>query len=193
MECPSRVSESLLKRVASGDQLAIAALTDRYGGLVWSLARRFCYDPADAEDAVQEIFIDLWRSAARFDPHVAGEATFVAMIARRRLIDRRRRAARQPASAELPDAIADGRAPDFEPATETREAATAAAAALDSLRPEQQRVLRLSIYQGLSHEKISEATGLPLGTVKTHVRRGLIRLRELLGVDSDDRPARPVG
>lgn len=185
------MSDSLLQRVAAGDPTAVAALTDRYAGLVWSLVRRFCYDPADAEDAVQEIFIDLWRSAARFDPSVAGEATFVAMIARRRLIDRRRRAARTPTSAELPASAPDLNPSGGEPELSTREQAAAAARALDTLRPEQQRVLRLSIYQGLSHEKIAEATGLPLGTVKTHVRRGLIRLRELLGPSQsgDDRSA----
>ncbi len=179
------MSSHLLQSVATGDEQAFAALRDRYSGLVWSLARRFCYEPADAEDAVQEIFVDLWRSAARFDPAVAGEATFVAMIARRRLIDRRRRASRTPAMAGSSSAEATEAAPTG-PTIEVRERATAAAEALRTLRPEQQRVLQLSIYQGLSHEKIAEATGLPLGTVKTHMRRGLIRLRELLAAGAND-------
>ena len=65
-----------------------------------------------------------------------------------------------------------------------REAAVAAEAAMETLKPDQQRVLRMSIYQGLSHERIAEATGMPLGTVKTHARRGLIRLREMLSEGS---------
>ena len=67
------------------------ACMDRFGGLVWSLARRVTRSTAEADDAVQEIFVDLWRSASRFDPSIANETTFVAMIARRRLIDRGRR------------------------------------------------------------------------------------------------------
>lgn len=156
---------------------------DRYGGLVWSLARRFCANQADAEDAVQEIFLDVWRSSGRYDAGVASEATFIAMIARRRLIDRGRRAGRPTPSLDAGDfgaSIGDTRPPVDQP-VEAGEDAQRAAVALDSLKPEQQRVLRLSIYQGLSHERIAEATGMPLGTVKTHVRRGLIRLREILG------------
>lgn len=174
------MAETLLQRVANGDQQALAELTDRYGGLVWSLARRFCYGTAEAEDAVQEIFVDLWKSAGRFDPAVAGEATFVAMIARRRLIDRRRRAGRIPPVSALSEGVEPAHERTEANPLEVREEAAAATEALETLRPEQQRVLRLSIYQGLSHEKIAETTGLPLGTVKTHMRRGLIRLRERL-------------
>jgi RNA polymerase sigma-70 factor (ECF subfamily) len=145
------------------------------------LARRFCYgNQSDAEDAVQEIFLDLWKSAARFDPGVAAEATFIAMIARRRLIDRRRRLSRTPDMTDVSLVSPAANSEDPESRPETIENASRAAKALASLRPEQQRVLRLSIYQGLSHEKIAEAMGMPLGTVKTHARRGLIKLRELL-------------
>jgi RNA polymerase sigma-70 factor, ECF subfamily len=175
------VTESILQRVAAGDATAVQECLDRYGGLVWSLARRFCYgNQSDAEDAVQEIFLDLWKSASRFDPGVAAEATFIAMIARRRLIDRRRRLSRTPdmTDVSLVSPAASGGEP--ESGAETVENAARAAKALASLRPEQQRVLRLSIYQGLSHEKIAEAMGMPLGTVKTHARRGLIKLREML-------------
>src|SRR5678816_3425476 len=86
---------SLLGRVAAGVPGAVDECIARYGGLVWTLARRFSSNSADAEDATQEIFLDLWRSAARFDPIAASETTFVALIARRRLIDRRRRRQRR--------------------------------------------------------------------------------------------------
>src|ERR1041385_2281154 len=85
---------ALLARVAGGDPRAVRDCIARYGGLVWSIARRF--EAADAEDAVQEIFLDLWKSAARFDGRIASEAAFVAMIARRRLIDRKRTRGRRP-------------------------------------------------------------------------------------------------
>lgn len=156
---------------------------DRFGGLVWSLARRMV--PTEAEDAVQEIFVELWKHAGRYDPSVASETAFVAMIARRRLIDRRRRIERSPASSALPDDPAE-REPVTAPTLELREDVAKAAAALNQLSPEQQRVLRLSVYRGLSHERIAAVTGLPLGTVKTHARRGLMRIRDLLQAETAD-------
>lgn len=169
----------VLQRVASNDPKAFRDALDQFGGLVWSLARRFSLNDADAEDAVQEIFLDVWRSAVRYDPQVASEATFIAMIARRRLIDRARRSGRRPQGQALSDLEASEPAGSTPPA-ELRDDAARALDALGRLSPEQQRVLRLSVMHGLSHERIAEATGLPLGTVKTHARRGLIRLRELL-------------
>ncbi len=171
--------QNLLPRIADGDQSAVEACLDRYGGLVWSLARRFTNTEADAEDATQDIFLDLWKSASRFDPDVASETTFIAMIARRRLIDRRRKASRRPSGEVLfEDSVTDG-VPDWE-RTELSDEASVAVRELKKLSEDQQKVLRLSIFQGLTHERISEATGMPLGTVKTHARRGLIKLRDLL-------------
>ena len=85
------MSQTILERVASGDASAVDECLSQYGGLVWSLARRFHAGHADAEDAVQEIFIEIWRNAGRFDARVAAESTFITMIARRRLIDRYRK------------------------------------------------------------------------------------------------------
>ncbi len=172
------VTAPLLHRVAAGDQAAVRECLDTYGGLVWSLARKRGLPDADAEDAVQDVFAELWRSGAKFDPAIASEVTFVAMIARRRLIDARRKAIRHAAPEQLP---ADAPASSSTPPSELGEEAAKAAQALASLAPEQQRVLRLSVFDGHSHDVIAKATGLPLGTVKTHLRRGLIRLREVLG------------
>ncbi len=168
---------SLLQRIASGDRTAVQKCIDQYAGLVWSLTRRLTMNTAEAEDAVQEIFVELWRNAYRFDPEIASETAFVAMIARRRLIDRRRRLGRQRDRTQLDEATHTR--PAGEP-FEGGEEAAVAARAMQELSAEQQRVLRLSIFHGLSHEKIATATGLPLGTVKTHARRGLLRIRELL-------------
>ena len=153
-----------------------------YGGLVWSLSRRLSPNQADAEDAVQEIFIDVWKSAGRYDEAFASEVAFVAMIARRRLIDRLRRHNRQPQVAYLED-ISTEPGVSYDKEMETGAEAALAARALNQLRPEQQKVLQLAVYQGLSHHEIAQATGMPLGTVKTHVRRGLIQIREALGVN----------
>lgn len=172
------MSPVLLPRVASGDRTAIRECIDRYGGLVWSLVRRACRSDDDAEDAVQEIFLDVWRSAARFDPRVASEATFVAMIARRRLVDRRRQRQRRPDTEPLSQS-APAAATTMPP--EVGAEAAQAARALDQLRPEQRQVLILTACHGLSHEEVATTTGMPLGTVKAHARRGLLRVREALG------------
>lgn len=169
----------ILQRVAGGDAAAVRECLDRFGGLVWSLARRLTPTASEAEDAVQEIFIDVWKSSGRYDPSIASETAFVAMIARRRLIDRQRRAGRRPNEEQVPEGAASEVSAPGDRAT-VGDDVQRVSRAFDQLSDEQQRVLRLSIHQGLSHEKISRATGLPLGTVKTHARRGLIKLRELL-------------
>lgn len=170
------LSESVLERVAAGDQRAVQECIDAYGGLVWSLARRFFRDTAEAEDAVQEVFLSLWKTAHRFDPKVASEATFVAMVARRRLIDRLRKRTRHPETAMETTEVPMGRSEKMEMHDEARWALEA----FSELGDDQQRVLRMAIHHGLSHERIAESTGMPLGTVKTHIRRGLIRVREVL-------------
>ena len=169
--------EPVLVRVARGEPQAVQECVRQYGGLVWSMARRYAL--ADAEDAVQEIFVDLWKNAVRFDSAVASEAAFIAMISRRRLIDRLRSAKRRPvvghaSAAMMPERIDPGSSPE-----RCAEAAQAVRA-LETLRPEQREVLLMSACQGLSHDEIAEKIGMPLGTVKAHVRRGLLRIRAAL-------------
>lgn len=172
---------SLLARIAAGDRAAVGECLAQYGGLVWSIAKRF--EPADAEDAVQEIFLDLWKSAGRYDASLGSEATFIATITRRRLIDRRRSRRRRPAATEQINEVGledPGAQPDA-----TADAAKAAKA-LGQLRPEQRQVLVLSTCHGLSHGEIAAQTGMPLGTVKAHARRGLMSIRAaLLGVQEE--------
>lgn len=177
---PTSEQDLLLPRVAAGDGDAVKACLDRFGGLVWSLCRRLTPTLSEAEDAAQEIFVEVWKSAGRYDATIASETAFVAMIARRRLIDRQRRAGRRPTEEALIEESRGARDGNEENLV-TDETAVRAREAFEKLSEEQQRVLRLSIHHGLSHERISRATGLPLGTVKTHARRGLIKLRELMG------------
>jgi RNA polymerase sigma factor (sigma-70 family) len=187
---PLSSDRPILMRVAAGEVGAANECIRHFRGLVWSLARKLCPSPTEAEDAVQEIFIDIWRSAGRFDPSIASETTFVALIARRRLIDRSRRRKRRPEQLVSPEALGavtdDHVTDDDQARSDARDAASLAQAALSQLRPEQRRVLHLSIRQGQSHEQIATTTGLPLGTVKTHARRGLIKLRELLAAQGFD-------
>lgn len=175
-----RMTESILHRVAAGDHGAMRECIDRFGGLVWALAKRTV--PAEAEDAVQDIFLDLWKSSQRYTSSLGSETTFVAMIARRRLIDRLRKSESRSRIDTLttlarPDAIMPSSNEDIS------QEMTTAAKALASLPVDQQRVLRLAVERSMTHEQIAVSTGLPLGTVKTHVRRGLMHIRSLLNVE----------
>ena len=136
---------------------------------MWSLARRNCPDEQTAEDAVQDVFIKLWQVADRFDPQLASEATFVAMIARRRLIDLYRKRRGRGSIAIDPDALdlQQDTQQDAASRAELNDDARQAESFLSELPVQQQHVIRMSVYDGLSHARISEATGLALGTVKT--------------------------
>lgn len=176
---------SLLQQVAAGDQRAVADVIDSYGALVWSLARRYFGRTAEAEDAVQDAFIAVWKSADRYDPNTAKESTFIAMIARRRMIDLLRKQGRRPSATTLdgspePEAASNDRVAD-------EEQAHAVLSAINDLDPPQPEVIRRSLMDGLSHAEIAEAMQLPLGTVKTHIRRGLIKVRQALGIPTPSR------
>jgi len=173
------VAETILKRIADGEQNAVQDCLDQYGGLVWSLARRMLPGGNDAEDAVQEIFVEIWKNADRFDESKSSETTFIAMIARRRLIDRIRKHTRQPYSDSIDEMVIEPTGADGREIYASIEAERAAKA-MRQLKPEQQSVLRLSIVEGYSHKEISEAMKIPLGTVKTHARRGLMEVRNTL-------------
>ncbi|MEX0876206.1 MAG: sigma-70 family RNA polymerase sigma factor [Phycisphaerales bacterium] len=172
----------LLSRVADGDQDAMRSLIKRYSGLVWSLVRRKISNQTDAEDLVQEIFADIWKSAHRYDAAVGSEDTFVAMIARRRVIDQIRKITRTPNTVSL-DTQSSNRDPkttDPVDSIDLTNRADKAMGALGTLRPERRLALELAIVHGLSHSQIAESTGMPLGTVKAHLRRGLDEVRKLL-------------
>jgi RNA polymerase sigma-70 factor (ECF subfamily) len=178
----STVESSLLARASQGEDAAVRECLSRFGPIVWGLARRMSPTRADAEDAVQEIFLDLWEHGSRHDPLRGTEEAFVAVVARRRLIDRRRKVQRRPVTDSF-DAAPGGRKVQegsHDGGIETSAEASMAARAMNGLRPEQREVLRLSVAEGLTHEEIAEHTGMPVGTVKAHARRGLIRIRKLL-------------
>lgn len=175
---------SVLQRIASGDSAAVRECIDQYGALVWSLARRLSRSPADAEDATQEIFLDIWRSAGRFDASQGSDKVFIAMIARRRLIDRLRKTSAEPPMdpVEVLDFVASSEAGST---SETTIEAEQARRALAELRPEQRQVLELGLLHGLSQSEIAARLSMPLGTVKSFMRRGLIKVREYMNIDAE--------
>jgi len=181
----SRLTTSLLEKVAQGDQSSVAACLDQYGNLVWSLARRFLGSSADAEDAVQEIFIEIWSNADRFDATKGSEVTFIATIARRRLIDRLRKNTRTPGSELYDEEIASQNPETSSGILENAEVQNVVRV-LGDMPAEHREILAMSIYEGYSHSEIAEIMHIPLGTVKTRVRRGLMHIREQLQLDPSE-------
>jgi len=172
MSQPSSTETPLLVRIAKGDPDAVGACLKRFSPMVWSIVSKAWKDYTTVEDLVQEIFIDIWKSAGRFDPERASEATFIATIARRRVIDRRRRAGREPEQELIEEheiSQQDGELARVDLGDE----AELAREALADLKPDQRRVILMSVVDGLTHREIATTTGIPLGTVKSHIRRGL--------------------
>jgi RNA polymerase sigma factor (sigma-70 family) len=173
-------SEAILLRVADGDAHAVKECIEKYGRLVWTLAKRFSPCQADAEDAAQEIFMELWQKASRFEPQKSGEATFVTMIARRRLIDRFRKRSRSLETQSMGQESVESIATAQSDVTELVDEASKATRCLDGLRPDFREVLKRSIHDGHSHSQIADDLKMPLGTVKSSARRGLNQLRECM-------------
>lgn len=170
----------VLKRIAAGDSTAVGECLNAYGGLVWSLCKKMCQSLDDAEDVVQEIFIELWKSADRYDPTKASESTFIAMIARRRLIDRIRSRTRAVPSETIDENAIGTENEAIGRKMELADDAKQAQECLGKLKTDEQSVIELAVCEGDSHSTVSEKLGLPLGTVKSHARRGLVKLRDCM-------------
>jgi len=169
--------EYTLVKIANGDPSAVGECMKRFSGLVWSLVRSKLGSSPEAEDLTQEIFIEIWKSADRFDPAAGSEAVFIATITRRRVIDKLRSIGRKPETEEFDETTAGTQDQDFEQIAVDAERARAA---LDELREDQRALILMGVVEGMTHSEIATATGKPLGTVKTQMRRGLAKVRALL-------------
>jgi len=175
--------EHLLAAVAQGDHEAFEAVYDRSAPQVYGLVRRVLRDAAQAEEVAQEVFLEVWRSAASFDASRGGAMTWLLTIAHRRAVDRVRSA-----QAATDRDLRFGRQQverDVDVVSEAVEQSLDTAAvreALSSLTVLQRQALTLAYYGGYTHTEVAELLGVPLGTVKTRIRDGLIRLRDLMGV-----------
>lgn len=166
-------AHDLVRRLAAQDQSALAEFYDRFAALVNALALRILRDSSDAEDVVQEVFLQVWRQADRFDPSRGSPEAWLCTIARTRAIDRlRRRAARREEPEEAAPPPAGG---------PRNEETLAVRKAISELSEDQRRALELAYYEGLTQTEIAARLGEPLGTIKTRIRTAMIRLREALG------------
>jgi RNA polymerase sigma-70 factor, ECF subfamily len=169
---PASPSEALLGRLTSGDSRALGEVYDRYAGLVNGLALRILRDRTEAEDVVQEVFVQIWRQAGRFDPARGSPEAWICTMARTRALDRlRRRASRREEPSDSAPGVTEP------PRTEQ---ALAVRKALDSLSPDQRKALELAYYEGLTQTEIAARLDEPLGTIKTRIRTAMIRLRDVL-------------
>jgi RNA polymerase sigma-70 factor (ECF subfamily) len=172
----------LLVHVARGDTEAFEAVYDRLVGPVYGVIRRVLRDPSQSEEVAQEVLLEVWRAAARFDPAVGGAATWVMTIAHRRAIDRVRSAA---AAADREHKTT---AEVHTPHDEVAEAVEASLdrervrRCLDGLTDVQRQAITLAYYGGHSYRQVSELLKVTLGAIKTRIRDGLIRMRDCLGV-----------
>ncbi|MFD8227095.1 sigma-70 family RNA polymerase sigma factor [Streptomyces massasporeus] len=175
-------ADELLLLVAGGDQKAFEDLYAVVSGPVFGLVRRVVRDPAQSEEVAQEVLLELWRSAAKFDPGRGSAMSWILTLAHRRAVDRVR-SARAAGEREQREALRANQ-PAFDQVTEEVEAGLErewVRRCLDRLTVLQRQSVTLAYYEGYTYREVAEQLSLPLGTVKTRMRDGLTRMRECLG------------
>lgn len=179
-----RSAESLLLAAAQGDTASFALLYDLLAPVVWRVVKRVVRDPRLAEDVTQEVFVQLWQSASKFDPERGSGRAFTLTLAHRRAVDavRKEQTYRDITARAAQSEPAIPPAPDAARVALSRIDRTSVHIALADLTTAQRRCIELAYFGGLSQSQIATTLGLPLGTVKTRVREGLIRLRDAIGV-----------
>ena len=173
----------LLQRVAAGDEPAFGELYDRLAPVLFSLALRILQDAALAEDVVQEVFLQIWDRAGQYDPGLGKPLSWAATLTRNKAIDRVRageRRNRRTAEAGLDQQARQENSITPDGTAHFQETAQAVRLAMGRLPAEQRRAIELAFFDGLTQTQIATELGLPLGTVKARIRRGLLQLREEL-------------
>jgi RNA polymerase sigma factor (sigma-70 family) len=176
--------EALVALAARADEGALAELYDRFGHLAYGLALRIVRDPALAEDAVQDAFLTVWRSAARFVPERAKASTWILTLVHRRAVDVVRK--EQPRRAEPIEVAPQASANVTEDEAWLRLQRARVQDALRQLPDQQREALELAYYGGFTQSQLADRLGEPLGTIKSRMFAGLARLRELLDTGSEE-------
>jgi RNA polymerase sigma-70 factor, ECF subfamily len=179
-----RNSEALVARMAWGDEHALACLYDITNRIVYGLALRILGEPSSAEDVTMEVYLQVWRTAASYDPERGTVLSWLATLARSRAIDSlRSRKARRTELEENVDEVAnlyDSR-PGPELASVESGRSRIVQKAMAQLSPDHREAIELAYFSGLTHVEAAAQMRLPLGTVKTRIRNGMLHLRKLLG------------
>lgn len=169
--------EALLARVAEADAHAFEALYDRYSGRAYSIAMGMLRDRVRAQEVAQDVFFAIWRGARDFDPARGSARTWILSVAHHKSVDALRRARRNP-TVPLSETLANDT--DVIEAAQARVDAGHVRRALEALSREQRAAIVLAYYGGYTQQEIAQRLGVPLGTIKTRIRDGLIRLRSVL-------------
>ena len=178
---PSDSSDAaLMRRLLQRDVGAFEELYDRHSRLVYALVLRILQQTATAEEVVQDVFLQLWRNTALYDGSRGPFVPWLLTVARSRALDQlrlnsERQRRREDQTDELPPLVA---IPDFEGSLDEKRRATRVRELMNSLHPQQRRAIELAYFEGLSHSEIANALKEPLGTVKSWIRNGLLRLKE---------------
>ncbi len=175
---PALDDQALIHSIAAGDQLALAELYERLGAIAYGLSLRVARDPSLAEEAVQDAFLSVWRSAARFDRRRGSARTWLLTLVHRRAVDLVKRSARRPE--DPTDAPPEQPAGSAAEAAGVRDERRRVQTALEGLPARQRQALELAYYGGYSQSEIAGLLGLPVGTIKSRMYVGLSRLRDLL-------------
>jgi RNA polymerase sigma-70 factor, ECF subfamily len=174
----------LLRRIADGEEEALASLYDRYKSILFSLILRILHSRPEAEDILQDVFIQVWNKAADFDEARGRPFTWLVTLARSRAIDRLRQLGSRERTAVEAGRDASDVLVDAEDDAIKSEQGAAVRKALAELPEEQRRTLLLAYFEGLTQTEIAAKLNTPLGTVKTRMRSGMMKLRELLGAQA---------
>jgi RNA polymerase sigma-70 factor, ECF subfamily len=176
----------MLLRVGNGDQVAFSALYDRLSGPLYSLALKILGDASDAQDALQEVFVQIWSRASTYDPEKSSVFSWAVLLTRSRAIDRLRARDRRlrvvvASTADEDKVVGATEASTMESAADTankNDEAEYVRSLLNNLPVEQRQAIDLAFFGHLTHHEIAAQLGQPLGTVKARIRRGLLKLRE---------------
>jgi RNA polymerase sigma-70 factor (ECF subfamily) len=171
----------LLRQIAGGDEVALASLYDRYKSILFSLILRILHSQSEAEDILQDVFIQVWNKASDFDEARGRPFTWLVTLSRSRSIDRLRQLNSRERTATEASRAAPEEWTDAETDAIKSEQSEVVRAALAELPEDQRRTLLLAYFEGLTQTEIAARLNAPLGTVKTRMRSGMIKLRELLG------------
>ena len=183
--------EALVALVARGDEPALAELYDRVGRVAFGLAFRVLRDERHAEDAVQEAFLTVWRTAGSFRAERAKASTWILTLVHRRAVDLVRREERRRAEPLADEPVVAGDAETTEEAAWLRFERERVQSALRQLPDVQREAIELAYYGGFSQSELAERLGVPLGTIKSRMFAGLARLRELLDDSEQERSWKP--
>jgi len=177
------LDQEMIAGIGRRDQGAFSALYDRLSGPLYSLAMKMLGDPAEAQDTLQDVFLQIWSRAATYDPEQSSVFSWAVLLTRSRVIDRLRARGRRSrvVAEDTPTGVPD--ASTVESAADTAEKNDEAARVryvLNNLPSEQREAIELAFFEDLSHHEIAARLGQPLGTIKARIRRGLLKLRERL-------------